>query len=104
MAKLIKNIKCPLCGWHHPFTRTGIKRVQRGEVADQPKGNFVFLTNELGELTFISIRECRGRGKGLPEVEGITVAQAKDDPEYKELIESLRFQTFKILEILTSEK
>jgi len=104
MAKLIKTVKCPLCGWHHSIMRTGIMRLQRGETADQPKGNFLFLTDEPGELTFISVRECKGRGKGLPQVESITLAQAKNDPEYNELIESLRFQAYKILQNLTHEK
>jgi len=104
MAKQIKTVKCPLCGWHHPLRRTGIMRLQRGETADQPKGNFLFLTDEPNELTLISVRECKGRGKGLPQIESITLAQAKNDPEYNELIESLRFQAYKILEFLTREK
>ena len=104
MAKLIKTVKCPLCGWHYPLTRTDITRLQREETADQPKENFLFLTDEPGELTFISVRECKGRGKGLPQVESITLAQAKDDPEYIELIETLRLRTYKILQFLTQEK
>lgn len=104
MAKQIKTVKCPLCGWHHSIIRTGIMRLQRGESADRPKGKFLFLSNKPNELTFISVRECRGRGKGLPQVESITLGQAKNDPEYNELIESLRFQAFKILEFLTQEK
>lgn len=104
MAKQIKTVKCPLCGWHHSIIRTGIMRLQRGEAADQPKGKFVFLSNKLSELTFISVRDCKGRGKGLPQVESITLAQAKNDPEYNELIESLRFQAYKILQNVTQEK
>lgn len=98
---VIRTVKCPLCGWHHPLTRTGIMRLQRGQTADQLKGDFLFLTGEPGELTLISVRECKGRGKGLPQIESITLAQAKDDPEYQELIESLRNQTYKILQNLT---
>jgi len=98
---VIRTVKCPLCGWHHPITRTGIMRLQRGESADQPKGNFLFLTDELGELTFISVRECAGRGRGLPEVEKITLTEAKDLPEYQDLIDSLRNQAYKILKFLT---
>ena len=98
---VIRTVKCPLCGWHHPITRTGIMRLQRGESADQPKGNFLFLTDELGELTFISVRECAARGRGLPEVEKITLTEAKDLPEYQDLIDSLRNQAYKILKFLT---
>lgn len=104
MAKQIKTVKCPLCGWHHSIMRTGIMRLQREESADQPKGKFLFLSDEPSELTFISVRECRGRGKGLPQVESITLAQAKNDPEYNELIDSLRFQAYQILQNLTQEK
>ena len=81
-----------------------LMRLQRGEPADQPKGKFLFLSNEPSELTFISVRECKGRGKGLPQIESITLAQAKNDPEHNELIEPLRFQTYKILQFLTQEK
>jgi len=49
MATEIKTIKCPLCGWHHPI--------------EQKFGGF-----DLNEQAFISIREARGRGGGLPEI------------------------------------
>ena len=56
---VVRTVKCPLCGWHHPLTRTGIMRLQRGESADQSKGKFVFLSNEPSELTLIPVRECK---------------------------------------------
>ena len=58
----------PLCGWHHPIEQKGSKRLQRGEVADQPKGEFMFGGFDLNEQAFISIREARGRGGGLLEI------------------------------------
>jgi len=68
MAKEVKMVKCPLCGWHHSIEQKGSKRLQRGEVADQPKGEFMFGGFDLNEQAFISIREARGRGGGLPEI------------------------------------
>jgi len=102
MATTIKTVKCPLCGWHHPIESKGSKRLQRGESADQPKGVFLFDKVNPEESAFISIRECGGRGRGLPEVERITLKEAKGNPEYKELIDSVLNQTYKILKILTS--
>jgi len=68
MATEIKTVKCPLCGWHHPIEQKGSKGLQRGEVADQPKGELVFGNFDLSKEAFISIREARGRGGGLPEI------------------------------------
>jgi len=101
MPKHIRTVRCPLCGWHHPILRTGSKRLLRGESVDQPKGAFLFNKVNPNESAFISVRECKGRGGGLPEVEKITLTEAMANPEYKDLIESLRNQSYQILKILT---
>ena len=101
MSTTIKSVKCPLCGWHHPITRTGSKRLLRGESADQPKGAFLFNKVNPNESAFISVRECKGRGGGLPEVEKVTLREAMANSEYKDLIESLRNQSYQVLKILT---
>ena len=101
MPKLIRTIKCPLCGWHHPIIRRGSKRLLRGESVDQPKGVFLFNNVNPNESAFISVRECKGRGGGLPEVEKITLREAMNQIEYKDLIDSLRNQSYQILKILT---
>ncbi len=64
MATEIKTVKCPWCGWHHPIEEKGSKRLQRGEVADQPKGESIFGNFDLSKEALISIREARGRGGG----------------------------------------
>jgi len=79
-------------------------RLQRGEPADQPKGDFSFDKGDPAEMTLISVRECRGRGQGLPEVEKILLKEAINLPEYQELITGLKNQTYKILEFLTQGK
>ncbi len=100
MATEVKMVKCPLCGWHHSIEQKGSKRLQRGEAADLPKGEFVFGDFDLNETAFISIREARGRGGGLPEIDKVTLEKAKDDPSYKNLITSLINQSYIILKIL----
>lgn len=77
MPKEVETVKCPTCGWHHPIRRTGIMRLQRGESADQPKGEFVFGDFDLDEAASISIREVKGRGGGLPDIGRVTLAEAQ---------------------------
>lgn len=103
MATRIKTVKCLLCGWHHPIEHKGSMRLQRGESADLPKGRFTFEKFDPKEEKFISIRECRGRGGGLPEIDTIKLSEAMKDPEYEELIASLRNQCYSILKILLPE-
>ena len=100
MATEIRTVKYPLCGWHHPIEQKGSKRLQRGDPVDLPKGEFVFGNFDLNEAGFISIREVRGRGGGLPEINRITLEKAKNDPNYKNLITSLINQSYAILKIL----
>ena len=72
----------------------------RGEVADQPKGEFVFGNFDLNEAAFISIREVKGRGGGFPEVRKVTLAEAQNNPDYKNLITSLISRSYQILKTL----
>ena len=102
MATTIRAVKYPLCGWYHPIESKGSKRLQRGDPVDLSKGVFLFNRVNPEESAFISIRECGGRGRGLPEIERITLKEAKGNPEYKELIQSVVNQTYKILQILTA--
>jgi len=99
MATIIKIVKCPLCGWHWTLESKGSKRLQRGESADLPKGKFHFDKFDPKEEKFISIRECQGRGRGLPEINMLKLSEAMKNDEYKELIASLRNQCYSILKI-----
>jgi len=103
MPTIIKTVKCPLCGWHWTLESKGSKRLQRGEMADLPKGMFTFEKFDPKEEKFISLRECQGRGRGLPEINMIKLPDAINDPEYKELIASLRNQCYAILKIILPE-
>ncbi len=61
MPKEDKAVKSPLCGWHHPIEHKGSMRLQRGQPADQPKGEFVFGNFDLTQEAFISIQEIKSR-------------------------------------------
>ena len=100
MATEVKTVKCPLCGWHHPIEHKGSMRLQRGDPADQPKGEFAFGRFDLNEEAFISIREAKGRGGGLPEIAKITLAEAHSNPRYNQIITSLVNRSYQILKIL----
>lgn len=103
MATIVKTVKCPLCGWHWTLESKGSKRLQRGESADLPKGKFTFEKFDPKEEKLISIRECQGRGRGLPEINIVKLSDAMNDPEYKELIASLRNQCYSILKVILPE-
>jgi len=63
------------------------------------KGKFNFNQFDPKEEKFISIRECQGRGRGLPEINMLKLSEAMKNDEYKELIASLRNQCYSILKI-----
>jgi len=92
MGTIVKTVKCPLRGWHWALEAKGSKRLQRGESADLPKGE-----------KFISLRECQGRDGGLPEINATKLSEAMNDPEYEELIASLKNQCYSIFKILLPE-
>lgn len=59
---------------------------------------------DLETLAFISIREARGRGQGLPEIRKITLAEAQHDIRYKQVIATLINGSHRILKILVQQK
>jgi len=81
----------------------GTNRATRGEVADSPRGEFTFRRSDPQVETFISIREAQGGRKGLPQVDSLTLHQAKQLPEYQALIVSLKEQAYLILKVLIPE-
>jgi len=95
-------IKCPTCGWHGKKLHTGHRQLEMKQELS-PKGEFTFLKGDLEKNAFISIRDLPG-GKGNPnafkEIERITLREAKDRPEYQELISSLRKKIEEIQDIL----
>ena len=99
----IEFTKCLVCGWTRPVERKGTKRTQRDQPADR-QYLFRYDIVDPGTASFISIRECAGRGKGFPEVRKVTLEEAIQSNSYPELRESLLNQCYKILKILVGEK
>lgn len=98
----VEMCKCLFCGTHKPLQRTGIMRIQKDKPADKLY-TFTYDHIDPEVSQFISIREARGRGKGLPEVRRITLREAIESNEYQDLRKSLMNQCVKILKILTAE-
>lgn len=95
-------VKCPGCGWHWKKLHTGYHKLEQKQ-GFSPKGEFSFLKGDPDTDAFISIRDLPG-GKGNPdafrEIDRITLKQAKDMPEYQDLISSLTEKIEKIQSIL----
>ncbi|MBA7500348.1 MAG: hypothetical protein GH144_01195 [Clostridia bacterium] len=95
--------KCEFCGHHQPIQRTGVMRVQKGKVANKfYTFSYDHIDPEVSQ--FISIREPRGRGKGMPEIGRITLREAVENNQYQDLREGLLNQCVKVLKILTKEE
>ena len=86
MATIVETLKCPVCGQHWSLEAKGSKRTTRGQVADSTRGKFTFRRlNPQGKI-FISLRKRQGGREGLPQVDTITLKQARDMSKYQELI------------------
>ncbi len=94
--------KCLFCGTHKPLQRTGIMRIQKDKPADRLY-TFTFDHIDPEASQFISIRECGGRGKGMPEIRRVTLREAIESNKYEDLRESLMDQCVRVLKILTGE-
>ena len=94
-------IKCPICGWHWKWKTSGRHAKEHGEIKEGKE--FTFLKGNLENDAFISIRDLPG-GRGNPdsfkELERISLKEAKNIPEYKNLINSLKKKIKKIEQIL----
>lgn len=99
----VEMVKCVFCGTHKPLQRTGIMRLQKNKVADRLfQFSFDHIDPKVSQL--VSIRECAGRGRGLPEIRRITLKEAVEGNLYLELRQSLISQCVKVLKILTEEE
>ena len=103
----IRFICCPICSWTHKLFKTGgfvtLKRKRIGE----PKGWFRFDSGkkDLNTAPFIDVRDASGgRGGSLKRImeECLTLKEAMEKEEYKDLIQSLKNQISEIQKILES--
>ena len=94
----------PFCGWHWKRIHTG-KHAKEHGITKEAKGEFTFEKVDPQNDAFISIRNTPG-GRGNPdsfkEVGKITLQEAKNMPEYKDLINSLR-QKIRIIKQILEE-
>ena len=100
MPKEVILVKYPLCGWQHVPLKKGSKRLLRGEAVDGQVREFSFEKVDLDRDAFFSIREAQGKGKGFREVGRITLVEAVERKIEPELINQLKNQCQKILEII----
>ena len=82
-------VTCPLCG----FSRPAGKYLE---------GTVAFTNIDLNRMHVLSVRRGGGRGIGVFRVDedSLLLEELKDVPEYQEVIDQIREQAKKVLEIL----
>jgi len=103
----IRFICCPICSWTHKLFKTGGFVTLKGKRIGEPKGWFRFDSGkkDLNTAPFIDVRDASGgRGRSLKRImeECLTLKEAMEKEEYKDLIQSLKNQISKIQKILES--
>lgn len=103
----IRFICCPICSWTHKLFKTGGFVTLKGKRIGEPKGWFRFDSGkkDLNTAPFIDVRDASGgRGRSLKRIveECLTLKEAMEKEEYKDLIQSLKNQISEIQKILES--
>lgn len=104
----IRFISCPLCSWSHKLFKTGDFVTLKGKRVGERKGWLRFDSGRrnLNTVPFIDVRDASGgRGRSLKRIveECLTLKEAMEKEEYKDLIESLKNQIKNIQKILESQ-
>ena len=107
-TRRIRFISCPLCGWCHKLFKTGAYVTLKGDRAGEAKGWFRFDSGkrDLGTAAFIDVRDASGgRGRGLKRIaeECLTLKEAKNKEQYRNIIDSLKNQIAEIQKILKTQ-
>ena len=103
----IRFICCPICSWTHKLFKTGGFVTLKGKRMGEPKGWFRFDSGkkDLNTAPFIDVRDASGgRGRSLKRImeECLTLKEAMEKEEYKDLVQSLKNQISEIQKILES--
>lgn len=103
----IRFICCPICSWTHKLFKTGGFVTLKGKRIGEPKGWFRFDSGkkDLNTAPFIDVRDASGgRGRSLKRImeECLTLKEAMEKEEYKDLVQSLKNQISEIQKILES--
>lgn len=93
------GIQCPICRLWRPLVKKGTRARAEGKPLDKKEPGAVRL--DWGELDqFIDIRSrAKGRG-GFYRIKTISLKEAKNLPEYNNIIDQLKFRCQQILDIL----
>ena len=93
-------ICCPMCGLNRPLVKTGAWAESRGREIAKAKG-VVRFDVDLDDAEIIQVRQMKGR-KGLPMLrgEGLKLCELKDNEDYEEIVDQIRRQAHRIVEIL----
>ena len=83
----VEYLTCPICTFNRPLRK-------------YVEGDLKLTDTDVETLLFIQVREGGGRGSGFRRIGGLTIDEVKQDPQYSELLEQLREQCTKILEVL----
>jgi len=94
----VEYASCPMCGRLIPLKhrKRGMKRETLS--TESEKGELDFTNVDLdGDL--FQVREIGGRGSGSNLVERMTIEEAREDERFERLVDQMREQARKILEI-----
>jgi len=84
-------LSCPVCGMSRKLDKSGRWAKLRNKEIDIVKGRAHFGAFDLDDSYLLQVRDCSGsRGHGFPVIGGYTLEQAKNMPEYAELIAELK--------------
>ena len=110
MAEVIM-ISCPLCGMARVLEKTGASAIARGITITKIKGRIRFDHMDLANAPIVQVRERaegpekerrlrRGGGSGFVLINGLTLEQMRDRPEYQDLVNQIKSTANTIIEIL----
>lgn len=105
----MRFVCCPLCSWSHKLYKTDTFVTLKSQRVGEAKGWFKFDSGkkDLKTAPFIDVRDVSGgRGRSLRRIaeECLTLKEAMDKEEYRDVIKSLKTQISKIQKILESQK
>lgn len=103
------KLACPMCGWHHPLLRTGVKALSKGNPARRRGelcrfGKSIPL-QEFGVLRWmVSHGNCSdeeaaaGRKRGIETVDNVTVEELVGDPDFGWIADDIYAQARDLVE------
>lgn len=101
MSERIIMVTCPLCGMNRVLEKKGSRAIiEHKPLTKGIKGRIRFDHIDLEKAFIVQFKERREKGRGFPTVGGLTLEEMKQNPEYQDLIEQMKFQLQRILDKL----